>query len=582
MSDRADLKITRRELLAGAGATVGVAAPLHELAANSSTQWDRETDVVIVGGGAAGCTAAFAAASNNAHVTLLDKAPILGGTSRKSGGATWIPNNFLLRSQGIEDSKADCLRYMSRFAYPELYTPAGPTFGLESLPYKLLEAFYDHGALMIDRLRNAGVMDFEQHTLGPGGPPSPDYAEHLPENKVPAGRALASLDSTGHSMRGGRGSRIIDSIESWLIARGSTILTAHRVVQLIMQDGRCVGVEAESAGKRFKIRARRGVIFSTGGYAHNPELLRRHQTFVYGSCAVPQATGDFLDIAAAVGARSGAMHTAWRTQVVLEEALQNPVLARAVYLVPADSMLLVNKRGRRVVNEKRNYNDRSRIHYVFDPTGAEFPNQLLFMVFDSRARDRYAGSYPIPPVDETGYLIQGQTFTELARNISARLDTLREHIGVSAPAPDFATTLSNSVSRFNEFASSGRDLDFNRGLNKYDRDWQGYFSVVRQGSGDDSVAPPNPTMRPLSGQGPYYAIILSAGVLDTSGGPLIDERARVLGVNDKPIPGLFGAGNCIASPTREAYLGGGATIGLAMTFGYIAGMNAAMNESGRE
>lgn len=577
MSDQSNAKISRRAVLAGVGAVAGAGTPVHQRNASSHTDWHRETEVIVVGGGAAGCTAAFAALANGAQVTLLDKAPILGGTSRKSGGATWIPNNFSLRARDIDDAKADCLRYMSRFAFPEMYAPDGPTLGLDPRSYKLLEAFYEHGTRMIDHLRSSGVMDFEPHTLGPNGPLSPDYAEHLTENKVPAGRALAPLDSDGRSMRGGRGSRIIDAMEMWLTARGAAILTEHRVEQLVLEEGRCVGVTAENSGRRLMIRARKGVIFATGGYAHNRELLQRHQTFVYGSCAVPQSTGDFVNIAAAAGAGVGAMHTAWRTQVVLEEALQNPVLARAVYLVPADSMLLVNKYGRRVVNEKRNYNDRTRVHYAYDPTRVEFPNQLLFMVFDERARDRYAGSYPIPPVNEAGFLVRGETLAELAAHLETRLHSLRQKTGGSALAPDFVAALSASIARFNSFASNGRDPDFDRGLNKYDREWQGYFSIVREGA-KDSAAAPNPTMHLLNDQGPYYAIILSAGVLDTSGGPPIDPQARVLDADGIPIPGLFGAGNCIASPTRDAYLGGGATIGLAMTFGYIAGRSASAAE----
>lgn len=465
---------------------------------------------------------------------------------------------------------------MGRFAFPQSYSPDSSTLGLDPLSYRLLEAFYDNGSAMIDHLRKIGVMEFEQHTLGEGGPLSPDYAEHLPENKIRAGRALAPMDTQGRSMasHGSRGSRLIDALETWLTARRAVILTERRVTRLVMHGDRCSGVEARNGEKTELIRARKGVIFASGGFAHNTDLLQLHHTIVYGSCAVPQATGDFVAIASAVGAQFGTMRSAWRTQVALEEALDNRVMGRAVYLVPGDSMMLVNKYGRRAVNEKRNYNDRTRVHYTYDPTNEDYPNQLLFMVFDARARDLYAGSYPIPRMDETGRLIAGATLAELSANIATRLRSLQNWTGGVALAPDFQTTLRQAMTRFNEFARSGRDLDFDRGLHEYDRAWNGYFSVIHEDPKRSSERSPNPTMHPIADQGPYYAIILAPGVLDTSGGPLIDERARVLGADGRPIPGLYGAGNCVASPSREAYFGGGGTIGLAMTFGYIAAMNA--------
>lgn len=129
------------------------------------------------------------------------------------------------------------------------------------------------------------------------------------------------------------------------------------------------------------------------------------------------------------------------------------------------------------------------------------------------------------------------------------------------------------MTRFNEFAKNGKDEDFHRGEYTYDREWTTFPPTV-PGAPWPPEGSRNYCMYPLSDHGPYYAVILGAGTLDTNGGPVIDSRAQVLDVRGNPIPGLYGAGNCIASPTANAYWGAGSTIGPAMTFGHIAGIHA--------
>jgi 3-oxosteroid 1-dehydrogenase len=575
MASRNDKTITRREMLATAGITAGAAVlPGVGEAAAATGHWDLDSDVVCIGGGAAGCAAAVTATERGAKVILLERAPMLGGTTRKSGGVAWVPNHSLLRKQGIKDEKSDCMAYMARFAYPHRYVAGHPTLGLDARSHSVLNAFYDHGAEAIDKLMSSGAVQFGTFLVG--GKPSPDYADHLPENKVPAGRALVPLDADGKLMAGtvGHGGRIVDACEAWLLKRGASVLTEHRVTRVVQEDGRVIGVEAETGGRTVRIRARKGVVFATGGYAHNEDMIQRHLRFLYGSCAVPQSQGDFVNIAGAVGAAMGQMDLAWRTQVVLEQALENHVLAVGVFFVPSDSMVLVNKYGRRAVNEKRNYNDRTRVHYTYDPVAEEYPNQFLYMVFDERSRDAFGGAYPIPVDAKTSYLISGNTLEELAANIRARMAGIASRTGGAGIAPSFEANLADTVKRFNEYARQGKDPEFGRGAQSYDREWQSYFSMMREGSRQKANDMPNPTMYPIADQGPYHAIILAAGALDTNGGPLTNEHGQVLATNGAPIPGLYGAGNCICSPTRDAYMGAGGTLGPAMTFGYLAALHA--------
>ena len=569
-------RITRRSVIAGVGGAAGAAVMSQAIGASpAQTQhWDHETDLLCIGGGATGCAAAVVGTDGGAKVILMERAPILGGTSRKSGGVAWVPNNSLLRAQGIDDKKEDCLRYMARFAYPHRYTPASPTLGLDTLSFKLLEAFYDNGSKVIDRLGKTGVVEFGVFTIG--DKPPPDYADHLAENKVSSGRALVPKDANGTALAGqvGHGGRIIDACEAWLTKRGVPILTEHRATKILMENGRCIGVEAVNGDKTLRIRARKGVIFSTGGFAHNTDLIQMHQRFLYGSCAVAQSQGDFVQMAGAVGARMGQMDMAWRTQVVLEDALQNRFMAVGVFFVPSDSMVIVNKYGRRAVDEKRDYNDRTRVHFTYDPVTEDFPNQLLFMLIDERALDAFGGAYPIPTDPKTPYLVAGNTLQELSSNLKARLRGIADKTGGVDLAANFATTLAETIKKFNDYARSGRDPEFNRGAQSYDRAWQGFFSKMRDGSKQPANNMPNPTMYPMADHGPYYAIILGPGALDTSSGPMTNEHAQILDSASRPIPGLYGAGNCICAPTRDAYMGAGGTLGPNMTYGYIAAMHA--------
>jgi hypothetical protein len=361
---------------------------------------------------------------------------------------------------------------------------------------------------------------------------------------------------------------------------GLPILTNHRAMRLIRNPaGRVIGLEADSGGTVVSLRARKAVIFATGGYVHNPEFVSMYQRArLWGSCAMPWITGDFINIAGACGARMGIMSSAWRTQVMLEEALLSPNLAAGVFFPPGDSMIQVNRYGVRVVNEKRNYNDRTEAHGFYNPSQAEFPNQLLFMIYDQRSAEAFAGVYPIPADSgNAAQVLKGGSLEELAATIDTRLGEIAPRTGGVALAPDFHENLKKTIDRFNGFARSGEDQDFQRGKAAYDREWQLVFSPQRADSGWPPNDGPSITMYPLRDEGPYYAVILAGGALDTCGGPAIDTSARVLDIEDKPIPGLFGAGNCIASPSGEAYWGAGHTLGLSLTFGYIAA-NAAHQE----
>jgi succinate dehydrogenase/fumarate reductase flavoprotein subunit len=198
----------------------------------------------------------------------------------------------------------------------------------------------------------------------------------------------------------------------------------------------------------------------------------------------------------------------------------------------------------------------------------------MFMIYDQACRERYAEA-PAPinrglfmkPGVNAPYILSGATLEELTHAIEHRLDEIAGRTGDYRLDANFVANLRESITRFNGFAQTGKDLDFHRGESPY--------QIAAHGEPRNPGAVPNVTMRSMAGTGPYYAIMFCAGTLDTKGGPKTNTAGEVLDVDEKPIRGLYGAGNCVASPAGQAYWSGGATLGLALVFGALAGKSAA-------
>ncbi|MHB1314504.1 MAG: FAD-dependent oxidoreductase [Christensenellales bacterium] len=535
--------------------------------------FDMQTDVLVVGSGAAAFSAAITAKMQGADVIMLEKGPLVGGTTLRSGGGYWIPNNRFQREKGIADVKIDALRYMARYSYPHLYNPEDARLGLPENEFALMDTYCEKASQMVDFMEESKAVQSMQD-INWTGKPQVDYMDHLPENKGVRGRVLFSKDREGKL---GYGGELIRQMKSWASTHEIKILLNHQATQILQNTKKeVIGLEVRVNGEATQnFRALKAVIFGSGGYTHNPELLLHFQRGpVIGGCAAPTNTGDFIKMAGAIGAKLGNMAGAFRAEIILEQALSDPDGVHNVFYIPGDSVLEVNRYGRRIMDEKRNYHDRTMTHYVWDPQRAEWTNLLVLMIYDQRTATLWQGfpPYPVSGVEQS-HIIAGNTFDELTDAISSRLQSLKGSTGGATLAPEFRENLKQTVNRFNGFARSGHDEEFNRGEFNYDREWTTFPPTVPGAQWPPSNSS-NYTMHPLSDNGPYYAIILAPGTLDTNGGPVINPRSQVMDVNGNPIRGLFGAGNCIASPAANAYWGGGSTLGPAMTFGYIAGLNA--------
>jgi 3-oxosteroid 1-dehydrogenase len=544
-----------------------VAARAFAAPVPADAPFDLESDVVVVGGGGGGLPAALFARWLGDEVVLLEKAPELGGTARKAAFWYWVPNNAPMRELGIADTEEDFLRYVARLSRPDRYDPAGPTLGLGEWEYALCRAIYESASPAAELLRERGALPY-RHCRD-----VPDYWSELPEDKAPTGRVLVP-EGARESMSDG-GEVGVRTMSEAAARDGVDIRTGHRVQRLVTADGAVVGVEASiTDGATVRIRARKAVIFATGGFTHDRELRENFLSApVYGGCAAITNEGDFVRIASSVGAQLRNMNHAWMCPIPLEKAVARRADLVGMFSVAGDSMIFVDKRGRRVVNEKLPYNELAQEFFRWDPTSGEYPNLVLIQVWDQRSQDHSAsdeyGRLIVPPGTDDGHVIRGGTLDELAAAIAERLERYRAQTGGLALAEDFAANLRASIERFNGFAERGVDEDFGRG----ERAVQQLFNGLVK----DEPGRENPTMWPISGAGPYYAALVTGGTLDTKGGPKATPDGLVVDDLDRPIAGLYGVGNCVASASARAYWAGGATLGPILAFAYRAA-NAAHAE----
>jgi FAD binding domain/FAD dependent oxidoreductase len=287
-------------------------------------------------------------------------------------------------------------------------------------------------------------------------------------------------------------------------------------------------------------------------------------------CAALTNEGDFVYIASAVGAQLRNMNYAWMCPVSLEKAVAGTPDLSGMFSVAGDSMLWVDKRGYRVVNEKLAYNELAQIFFQWDAAKAEYPYLVLIAVWDQRSQEYSAsgeyGRLIVPAGTDDSHVIRGETWELLEREIAKRLQRYSVVTGGLELSVDFLKSLKASVTRFNQFAKAGRDDDFHRGERQVEQLFNG---AVKEEPGRTNL-----TMYPLSDHGPYYAALVSGGTLDTKGGPKTTINGQVLDDLDRPIPGLYGVGNCVASASGRAYWAGGATLGPILAFAYRAAQAA--------
>jgi succinate dehydrogenase/fumarate reductase flavoprotein subunit len=563
-----------------------------------------ECDVLVAGSGCSGMSAAITARSRGLDVLIVEKEPRFGGTTARSGGWLWIPGTSLAKAYGIEETPDQARNYLRH--------EAGNNYDAARV-----DAFLSAGPEAVDFFTSKTALRFDMplvfpdyHAEAPGGAQGGrsmvtrpfdgrelgDLVKHLgmplPELTV-FGMMLGSGKEIIHFMRvtksltsaayvARRLSRHLMDVLRY--GRGMTLTNGNALAgrlaksaldleipmwlsspvrELTTENGAVTGAIVTRDGRDVRIHARQGVVLACGGFPHDVE--RRRKMFPHAPTGAEHHspgpsgnTGDGLRLAERAGGR-------------VEDRLPNAAAWVPVSLTTRKDgsrgvmphfidrakpgVIAVMRDGRRFANEGNSYHD-----FVQAMVKAAKPGEEIaaFLVCDHKTLRKYGlGCVPPFPMPlghhlETGYLMRGETLEALA-----------------AKAGIDATAFVETVKQFNATAPQGHDPAFGKGSKAYNR-YQG-----------DALHGPNPCIAPIE-NGPYYAIKMVIGDLGTYAGIVTDEHARALDAEGRVIPGLYAAGNDMASIMGGNYPGAGITLGPALTFGYIAGRHLADSAAGRK
>jgi succinate dehydrogenase/fumarate reductase flavoprotein subunit len=569
-----------------------------------SVQDTYDCDVLVIGSGASGMSAAVTAAAHGLKVLIVEKEPKFGGTTARSGGWLWIPGTSLARAWGIVESPDLARTYLRH--------EAGNSFDAERV-----DTFIENGPKAVDFFVAKTAVRFDMplvfpdyHAEAPGGTQGgrsmvarPFDGRELGQNIKNLGAALPELTVFGMML--GSGKEIVHFMRATRSLQSATYVTkrlskhffqvlrygrgmlltngnalAGRLAKsafdlgiplwlsspardLIVQSGTVKGAVIQRDGKQIRVLAGRGVVLACGGFPH--DVARRKALFPHAptgkehySPGPTGNTGDGLRLGESAGGRVDASlpHAAAWVPVSITTRKDGSKGVMPHFIDRAKpGVIAVTTSGLRFTNEGSSYHD--FVQRMVSACAGE--NEVaVYLVCDHETLRKYGlgavAPFPLPigRYLRSGYLLKGATLAELGRK--AGIDP---------------TALESTVNEFNSHAREGKDPAFGKGTKAYNR-YQG-----------DALHAPNPCLKPIE-KAPFYAIKLVVGDLGTYAGLITDRNSRVLGGDRQPIPGLYAVGNDIASIMGGNYPGAGITLGPALTFGHIAGCHLAGAATGVE
>ena len=562
----------------------------------SNTSFDQQFDVVVVGSGGGGMTAALCAQSLGLSAVVIEKSDRYGGTSAVSGGGIWIPNNDDIARTGGSDSYEEALTYLKTIvgnevpqerieAYlknaPDMVRYMAKTFGVKYRNVPKYPDYYSNRPGGKDGWRSMEPVDFDASLLGPEF----DRQRESFKGTLLMGRiAMSQVEAhklfsrgpgwiwltlkmlikywldigwrrrTHRDRRQVLGQGMVSALRYAMLQKNVPLVLECGMDSLIEEDGRVVGVNVVHRGRKLRYGARRGVVLACGGFESNQAMREKYlaqPTKVEWTAAPPINQGDGIRAGQALGAATKLMDKVWGSPTVRKPGADQQITLFIERGMPG--CVAVNAKGKRFANEAAAYPDFRDAMYADHAKG----NGCVpaWLVFDATFRYKYPMGIFLPGQIEPDARLPADWLDKVYYRADS-IDALAGKIGVDKAG------LAETVAKMNDYAKSGVDPEFGKGSIPIDR----YYS-------DPSVKP-NTCLGPIV-KAPFYAVPMYPGEIGTKGGLDVDPKARVLREDGSVIAGLYAIGNTSAAVMGSTYPGAGSTLGPAMTFGYIAARDIA-------
>lgn len=549
---------------------------------------DTTVDFLVIGSGT-GMAAALTAHEEGLSTLIVEKTSWVGGSTARSGGAFWVPDNPILQTAGAGDSFERGAEYVRSVVG-------------DSAPAERGAGFLAGGSAAVEMLQRTTPLNLfwskgysDYHPEEPGGNAAGRTCESRPFDAARLGEERARLRPgmmesglpmpiTGVDYRwmnlmvrkpgkafprifqrlaqgvGGKalhreylagGQALAAGLFAGVLRAGIPVWTETSLVRLAEEGGRVTGAVVSQGGNEYTITARRGVVLAAGGFDHDMGMRRKYQSERLGeneSMGAEGNTGDAIHAAQDTGAGIGLMDQAWWFPAVAPTPTGSPMVMLAERSLPGS--FIVDQTGRRFTNEAKDYMSFGQTVLEREKNGD--PVESMWIVFDQKYRNSYVFAGSLFP----RMSIPGSWYKHGIAHTAETPAALAEAVGLPREA------FTEAFERFNTSAAAGSDEDFGRGRSAYDR----YY-------GDPTVTP-NPNLRPLD-HGPYYAVKMTLSDLGTCGGVLADDHGRALREDGTAIDGLYAIGNTAGNAFGHSYPGAGATIGQGIVYGYIAARDAA-------
>lgn len=567
----------------------------------TAQRWDLSVDLMVLGTGAAGLSAATTAANEGLDTLVLEKTEYLGGTTAYSAGTTWAPGNRHQRAAGAHDDRTSASRYLDQLVGDKAPRALRETY-LDRTPemidyYDQLGVRFLHSKTVVDyhpEIDGSGVgralepEPFDARVLGKLDfrrvrPPVPEFAlfrgtlmvRRAEVNQLlelfhwsPRAAALAlRLGSRWFfdRIRYPRGTRLtmgnalVARLYHTLQQRGGKVVFNSTAKELVVHDGRVIGAIIESSGRELRVQARHGVVLAGGGFSASRTWRERYlpEPTPQFTRAAEGSTGDSIELALAVGGTLGPEHgdnAFWFPSSIGRRGDGSLVVFPHIWDRAKPGIIAVQSTGTRFTDESVSYHRFVRAMYAAGTKAVP-----AWLIIDSAAMREYGLGMirphtPGPVLNRyvrEGYIHRAETLSELATMI-----------GVDP------TGLTETVQANNQAAKTGADPEFGKGQSAFGHQY------------GDARHHPNVNLGPIV-KAPFYALAVVPTPLGTSLGLRTDERARVLDPTGTPISGLYACGNDADSPMASEYPGAGCQVGAGLTFGYIAALDAKADSPGR-